>query len=1031
MRVLLSVLASLFVWTAFSACGSDDGKDVDPCRGVVCPEGYDCRKGQCVFREEPEPIGCQSNNDCQFNSRGRLCELGTGRCVACLETAHCAEGRRCEVGVCVGEVCTANDDCRDPTPVCAEDGLACVECGEGVGCGEGRHCNAGVCVDEVCPSDEACAESDPTLPYCVEGSCGECRGEDGCSEGEICVEARCEPDPGCRGNSDCATSPDGQTCDVETGACVECLIDLGCHPSEQCVEQRCEARHCGSYQDCPTGSSCEEGACAPLGQCGSDLDCLADPRVAYCSTSSICVECVLDDQCGAGKECDAGKCRDQSGCAGDYQCLAGFVCSDGSCMACRTDEQCPVGVCVSGSCTDRALCATDAECAQGVCSGGSCVACSSDLHCKQGLWCEEGACVEAGCASNGDCGPGNVCDDGVCVDAGCVDDSFEEDGAPHLASPILLGTPVSRTLCPNDEDWFTFVSTGRNTLDVELSQAPQGAEVTLIWFDAGDERTQREQRAIDGRILVRRLPTAAAGRYYLRVRGVDGASGSYSLLAREGSGDCTDPFEPNDVWNRAVEVPIDTWLEGLTLCNQDFYTLEIPEGSMVRAYAFLADGQATISLLTGAGGNLAGAKSFPAPYLGGAVVAAYDGDDPAMTSLMLRLQPGAQQPSSYRLYIATVPKGACVEEPLLLEGEERARLQGVTLGYPEASEEGACHRLGLERSFRVEIAEPSRLIVSVDAPFPAVLALEESSCGSEKSCMPALEGGIGTLDLARVEPGSYTLVVGSTKEEAGPFDLAIRRTEFLEAPANDRCEAPTALPALGTATVQVSGSTSGASAAGASCNAFSPDVYYDFTLEEEARLVAELASSLPAALELLQAGCVSAIDCQLPGQGRKIDRTLPAGDYVLRVASTTGASMDFHLALTLPPMVSNNRCTAALPALGASTVVGDTTWADNDLSYPIETSCTGYYLEGSDVFYRIPLEAGQTLDATLLPDASYDAALYLIDGCDAPMCLMGSDKAGRGVEEKLRFQAPAAKDYFLVVDGGRGGGPFELIVDIE
>src|SRR5690606_5912625 len=162
-------------WIAFllasalllAACGDEDPQQ-DPCRGVVCPQGFDCVAGECREREVPEPpTGCEVNADCFQNPAGAFCDRGSGACVAGLTDDHCG-ARRCAAGACVGSVCGDDDDCPAEAPFCNEAGDACVACRTAEDCGAGETCDTGVCVDAPveCTSDEECAAQVPDRPIC-------------------------------------------------------------------------------------------------------------------------------------------------------------------------------------------------------------------------------------------------------------------------------------------------------------------------------------------------------------------------------------------------------------------------------------------------------------------------------------------------------------------------------------------------------------------------------------------------------------------------------------------------------------------------------------------------------------------------------------------------------------------------------------------------------------------------------------------------------------------------------------------------
>ncbi len=1024
----LLLACGLTLLLAIAGCSSDGDGPSDPCRRVVCLEGQDCRAGACVDRVEDDPVGCQSNNDCQFNPRGALCEKETGFCVACFGDSQCPEGRRCEVGICAGEVCTTDGDCGADAPICAVDGRSCLQCtGEDLdACAEGQRCEGGLCVDGACGGDDDC-EGD--TPYCADEACVACRDESHCAADQICDGGSCVADPGCASDADCQGSDEGAFCEVESGGCVPCLDDGSCPLGAVCVERAaCEPMACDAPGDCPAGSLCEDERCVALEACGSDADCTADPRVPKCNFHSVCVECMSDAHCGAGARCVDEACVARSGCATDSDCDGAFVCAGAACVSCRSDVECPRGACIAGGCVDRASCQTDAACAEGICVDGSCAACMDDLDCRQGLWCEDGACAEAPpCASNDECAAGSLCDGATCQPFDCDDDSFEPDGGPASASPISLGAPLSRSLCPNDEDWLAFAAPPRSALDVSFLSAPEGVDVSLVYFEPDDARARREIASTARRLMIPSLPTAASGRYFLRVRGSGGAHGAYTFLAKAGTTACTDPYEPNNALRDSKQVPANEWQDGLTLCDVDFYSVRVPADHGLSAYVILADGDAQVSLFTAEGNALPGARSESVAYQGGGRAGLWDGG-PAETEVVVRVSPRAEPTSGYRLFLATAPRLACgAPIPLLAGGADRARVVGATLGHALGSGVGLCGIDGPEVEYGVRFDSPGRLVAKVDAAFAASLSLRTASCGAEQSCMGTLQG-FGTLDVPRLSAGDYVLAVGGGADEAGSYDLALRKLPALSAPSNDGCAQARELE-LGTTTVTVSGTTGGATPSGGGlCNPLAPDVFYTFTLNVGARLVAEASSALPIALSLLDPACVSETGCRPAARSQRLDVDLPAGTHVLRMSSPTGAAAAFTLQATLPAPLPNDSCGSAQVVGVPGAVSGNTSWAKNNLSYPLQESCTGYYLDGGDLFYVVALAQGQSIDVALTPEASYDPALYVIESCTNTQCLIGVDVPGAGVPEALHFTAPRDGLYYLVVDGAGPGGSFTLQV---
>lgn len=177
-----------------------------------CPDGYECdpRLGLCECRDR---------------------ELCAPRCE---RDAECVPSQLCRDGVCEPVACSAPDDCPDDS-VCGgvPGNLTCFQPGstaEAGLCDSARDCRSGYCfagnscalfcggtVD--CPAQQTCQRVDPEtfvseLPVCHAGStlcdscrddqyCDndpeeprclpECRTEEHCAEGQLCVEGVCQP----------------------------------------------------------------------------------------------------------------------------------------------------------------------------------------------------------------------------------------------------------------------------------------------------------------------------------------------------------------------------------------------------------------------------------------------------------------------------------------------------------------------------------------------------------------------------------------------------------------------------------------------------------------------------------------------------------------------------------------------------------------------------------------------------------------------------------------------------------------------
>lgn len=981
-----------------------------------------------------------------FHPEGEFCDRETGRCVACFNDSHCHPARSCKAGRCEGTVCTTNEDCGADAPHCNAAGDACVACLRDDHCQEGFVCRAGACESILaCETDEDCAED---APFCVDGICSACRNDGDCPEGQGCAADRSCQDLGCGTDADCSAFDDrtcrggqcrpgecdlAEDCPLERpycleNACVRCTPTEGCPAGQACIGgESCEPIACGGLEDCPIGSICEDGSCQAADTCETEVGCL-DPRLPYCQDGR-CVRCVVGEGCGPWEVCDAGECVPLATCGADSHCRGGFVCEGGACVFCRADSQCPRGVCVDGTCSPAPSCTSDAQCPDGVCDGGICVGCVVDGDCQAGQFCVAGACTAGpGCHDLASCPPGQVCDEGSCVPSECEVDAFEPDGGPAVARPIGLRTPESRTICPADEDWFSFQAAEGVQMEISLLDAPEGVELSLVWFSADEARRRMERVATNG-LIAGALPPAAANRYFVVVRSAE-ASGNYTLLV-EPPQDCRDALEPNDQPSQVVDLVPGKLYEGLRLCGLDHYRVEVPAQAQARFFAFFDGGSLDIQVFH-EGSRLPVQPQPTTLHGGGRVVTVPPAPQDRTLIFRLGTQGTNPPPEHYGMYVAVEPPGSCSDGMELLKAEnDRARVSGTTAGS-RLSLSGACGELSEARTYFVEVDEPSRFIASVAAEFAgAKLALYDSACSSALACRTAT-GAKAVLDVPELAPGRYVLVVAAGSQGGGWYDLGVQLDAPLPSPANDRCEDASALDL--SSPVVVHGTTVGAGSDFVpACAELSPDVFFQFSLGEPSRVVFDLGGGTPHTLVLIEGACDQPHSPTSPcwTDSRK-ELELSAGTYRVGVLATSGRAGDFELGVQVVETPANDLCADAIPILASGTLTGDTTWARDHSSYPIQQSCTGYLLGGHDVFYSVTLAAGQTLTATVTPDTAYDVAVYVRESCDAgASCLAGADAGLKGETETLSFTAPADGTYLLVVDGASGGGPFQMEVQIQ
>jgi len=341
---------------------------------VVCSDSYTC-----------EPVGpdCTSDADCVDQAPKTHCDVGQGKCYACLNDGHCEGALVCKLDTRTCVQCYNENHCTNPYPHCWTDTNTCVECTADVQCTGDERCNLGThtCTELVCTNDNDCV--DQPGPHCnqANGDCVQCLTHDhcgayqwcrdfscqsGCQTDQECADKlgagyRCDNDSTCfyaecLTDADCAGNQDGERCKLDEVpsnpqqyTCVECIADEQCDEYFMCAkgtgQYYCQPMPCYQYQDpaatCAQIDPCYEcsygtGACEPRTDCAND-DCC---QGYTCNAMSHCersLNCQTNEDCAADSICDQQtlQCEYQS-CCGD--CQSGWFCNEQSC-------QCEQGEC--------------------------------------------------------------------------------------------------------------------------------------------------------------------------------------------------------------------------------------------------------------------------------------------------------------------------------------------------------------------------------------------------------------------------------------------------------------------------------------------------------------------------------------------------------------------------------------------------------------------------------------------------------------------------------------------------------------
>jgi hypothetical protein len=216
---------------------------------------------------------------------------------------RCAEG----VTICAGMGTTCVAVVRPRAPRCDGFDNDCdgrVDDGPAV-CGEGRACDMGLC-QVRCSDDAGCAAGRS------------------CSARGTCVEASCAA----------VTCPGGRRC--QQGQCIDACYGITCPLGTRCQSGRC-ADPCEGVV-CDNRDVCDgDSRSATFGQCVPGCQCRPCGPGSACRTDGHCVdEACADVTCPTGSTCERGACVDRCAVTGGARpCVGDEVCRRGRCLTPR------------------------------------------------------------------------------------------------------------------------------------------------------------------------------------------------------------------------------------------------------------------------------------------------------------------------------------------------------------------------------------------------------------------------------------------------------------------------------------------------------------------------------------------------------------------------------------------------------------------------------------------------------------------------------------------------------------------------
>ncbi len=238
----------------------------------------------------------------------------------------------------------------------------------------------------------------------------------------------------CRASNDCASNELGlRVCDTSSGRCVQCTPgeDI-CSPTQYCV---------AATNTCQLGCRSDEACLSLAGDAGVSDAGINLPR--RCEMSSRrCVACVTDEHCPIGTRCMGNACV--PGCDSSRGCPEGSTCCGGGCIDAQTDPQ-HCGNCGTVCSTVNGVPA----CMAGRCAVGSCNTPFADCDSTPGNGCETD--TQTSLAHCGMCGrscaaPPNAtaaCTGGVCGLGTCNPGFGDCDGDVMNGCETALNTSLA------------------------------------------------------------------------------------------------------------------------------------------------------------------------------------------------------------------------------------------------------------------------------------------------------------------------------------------------------------------------------------------------------------------------------------------------------------------------------------------------------------------------------------------------------------------------------------------------------------
>lgn len=721
-------------------------------------------------------------------------------------------------------------------------------------------------------------------------------------------------------------------------------------------------------------------------------------------------------------------------------------------------------------------CGSDQDCAGGHCLAGSCVACLTEADCPVGTCSPNHACVPlpdgCGTAEQLDLAKGPVHVTGSLLKA--ADDTRLSCAASTQGNDLVyqLSVPSQGRLVA------TVISDGSFRPALELRSTCSGAQTPLSCGRAGANAAGTATLQVDG---------LATGTYFLWLDSDDGAAGDFTLdVAMENPEPSDSCSMPNGVELKNSPVVITGTTVGLKddsagtcggqgapdavlmLHTASARSIRVELSTATAGFAPVfylrqqcdsGDAQDQVACVSGS------SQAFTVPNFGpGSLYLFIDGrgenqfvsaGDFTVTVTPTEPAPPPQNDSC----------GFAQTLPVPATGSGSISVQSDTTSANDDSD--GCGGTGSpDVVYRFHLDEPRLVQTTVTALsganyLPMVYLRPATACASESpsdqiACTYGFDFGQSvTAVVPSLPAGDWFLWVDGLYS-AGPFNLQVDTADPPPTPTNDTCSMPGMLN-ISSGYSSVTGTTLGATEdvydARCAAGAASPDVVYGVSLAQPSFIGLDLKAASGSALEPVvelrggQSGfsCTDSLNggsllgCNW-GDGAVSNRTVftaPAvgpGDYYVWVEGDYGTQGDFSLRVVTeatPAAAPNDTCQSlsAPLTLGMSTS-GDTRNAQPDALDPLLDGDPADF--GRDVVYPVVVGSNSTLTVTVTPDATEGTllrpVLALRTTCnDANTTVDAVSANDYGTAFSHTFTNLALGTYYLWVGGvRRSSGAFTL-----